>query len=54
MEKRKSEKGKMVQQQKLDAIMKFFSPRNKKSLVAMFDLQKSIVLAKLKLINKLK
>ena len=53
MDKRKSEKGKMVQQKKLDAIMKFFSVRNKKSLVSMFDLQKSIVLAKLKLINKL-
>lgn len=53
MEKRKSEKGRMVQQQKLDEIMKFFSTRNKKSLVSMFDLQKNIVLAKLKLINKL-
>ena len=53
MDKRKSEKGKMVQQQKLDDILKFFSARNKKSLISMFDLQKSIVLAKLKLINKL-
>lgn len=53
MDKRKSEKGKMVQQKKLDEILKFFSTRNKKSLVSMFDLQKSIVLAKLKLINKL-
>lgn len=53
MEKRKSEKGKMVQQKKLDEVMKFFSTRNKKSLVNMFDLQKNIVLAKLKLINKL-
>jgi len=53
MEKRKSEKGRMVQQQKLDEIMKFFSTRNKKSLVNMFDLQKNIVFAKLKLINKL-
>jgi len=33
--------------------MKFFSTKNQKNLVAMFDLQKSIVLAKLKLINKL-
>lgn len=53
MDKRKTEKGKMVQQKKLDEIMKFFSPRNKKSLVAIFDLQKNLVLAKLKLINKL-
>jgi len=53
MDKRSTEKGKMVQQQKLNEIMKFFSPKNKKSLVNMFDLQKNIVLAKLKLINKL-
>ena len=53
MDKRSTEKGKMVQKQKLDELMKFFSPRNKKSLVQMFDLQKSLVLAKLKLINKL-
>ena len=53
MDKRSTEKGKMVQQQKLDEIMKFFSPRNKKSLVSIFDFQKNLVLAKLKLINKL-
>jgi len=53
MDKRSTEKGKMVQQQKLNEIMKFFSPKNKKSLVNMFDLQKNIVFAKLKLINKL-
>jgi hypothetical protein len=53
IEKRKSEKGKATQQQKLDDILTFFSNKNKKSLVNMFDLQKNIVLAKLKLINKL-
>ena len=53
IDKRKSEKGKKTQQDKLDVIMKFFSTTNKKSLINMFDLQKSIVLAKLKLINKL-
>ncbi|MDC6463729.1 hypothetical protein PQZ07_00355 [bacterium] len=53
MDKRKTEKGKKTQQDKLDVIMKFFSATNKKSLINMFDLQKSIVLAKLKLINKL-
>jgi hypothetical protein len=53
MDKRKSEKGRMVQQAKLDEIMKFFSTKNKKSLINMFELQKNIVLAKLKLINKL-
>ena len=53
MDKRKTEKGKKTQQDKLDVIMTFFSNTNKKSLIKMFDLQKSIVLAKLKLINKL-
>ena len=52
-DKRSTEKGKATQQKKLDDIMKFFSPRNKKNLLMMFDLQKNIVLAKLKLINKL-
>jgi hypothetical protein len=52
-DKRSSEKGKATQQKKLDDLMKFFSTKNQKNLVAMFDLQKSIVLAKLKLINKL-
>lgn len=50
---RKTAKGKKVQQDKLDDILKFFSPSNKKSLENMFKLQKAIVLAKLKLINKL-
>ena len=49
--KRKSEKGKTAQQKKLDDVLQFFSPQNKVSLQMMFDLQKSIVLAKLKIIN---
>ena len=53
MDKRKTDKGKKTQQDKLDVIMTFFSDDNKKSLIKMFDLQKTIVLAKLKLINKL-
>lgn len=53
MAKRSTARGKKTQQDKLDEIMKFFSPTNKKSLVNMFELQKSIVLAKMKLINKL-
>ena len=53
MDKRKTDKGKKTQQDKLDVLMKFFSNTNKKSLIKMFDLQKTIVLAKLKLINKL-
>ena len=51
IDKRKTEKGKSVQQKKLDEILKFFSSQNKISLQMMFDLQKSIVLAKLKIIN---
>lgn len=48
---RKTEKGKTAQQKKLDTILNFFSPQNRKSLEQMFELQKVIVLAKLKLIN---
>ena len=51
--KRKTEKGKSAQQKKLDDILSFFSPKNKSSLKYMFDLQKVIVLAKLRLINSL-
>ena len=51
IDKRKSEKGKTAQQKKLDDILKFFSSQNKISLQMMFELQKSIVLAKLKIIN---
>jgi hypothetical protein len=53
MAKRSSARGKKTQQDKLDAIMKFFSATNKTNLIKMFELQKVIVLAKLKLINKL-
>ena len=53
IDKRKTEKGKSAQQKKLDEILTFFSPQNKASLKKMFDLQKVIVLAKLKLINSL-
>jgi len=50
---RKTDKGKAAQQKKLDEVLSFFSPQNKNSLKKMFDLQKMIVLAKLKLINSL-
>jgi len=50
---RKTEKGKSAQQKKLDTILSFFSQKNKQSLIQMFELQKVIVLAKLKLINTL-
>lgn len=53
IDKRKTEKGKGAQQDKLNALLKFFSAENKVSLVRMFQLQKLIVLAKLKLINSL-
>ena len=53
IDKRKSDKGKAAQQKKLDDILSFFSVKNKTSLKYMFDLQKVIVLAKLKLINSL-
>lgn len=53
MEKRSTEKGKATQRKKLEELLTFFSPENKKNLVDMFKLQKLIVLAKLKLINKL-
>ncbi len=51
IDKRKTEKGKAGQQKKLDEFLKFFSPQNKISLQMMFELQKSIILAKLKIIN---
>ena len=51
--KRKSEKGKKVQQQKLNLLLKFFSKGNTAALIQMFELQKKIVLAKLILINRM-
>lgn len=51
IDKRTTEKGKSAQQKKLDDILQFFSPDNKDSLQNIFEMQKSIVLAKLKLIN---
>ena len=53
IDSRKSERGKQTQISKRDDILKFFSASNRASLIKMIDLQKSIVLAKLKLINKL-
>ena len=53
IDKRKTEKGKSAQQKKLDDILSFFSAKNRTSLKYMFDLQKAIVLAKLRLINSL-
>ena len=49
--KRSTEKGKAAQQKKMDEFLQFFSAENKKSLQNVFELQKCIVVAKLKLIN---
>ena len=53
IDKRTTEKGKNAQVAKLNEILSFFSTSNKNSLKKMFELQKVIVLAKLKLINTL-
>ena len=53
MDKRTTEAGKATQKKKLDELLSFFSTKNKKSLENVFELQKVIVLAKLKLINTL-
>ena len=50
-DKLKTEKGKSGKYAKRDELLKFFSSQNKNSLKLMFDLQKMLVLAKLKLIN---
>lgn len=53
IDKRTTDKGKQAQIQKRDELMKFFSPQNKNSLKYLFDLQQAIIVAKLKIINKL-
>lgn len=53
IDSRKTMAGKSTQQKKLDELLAFFSEKNKAGLKNMFDLQKVIVLAKLKLINSL-
>ena len=49
--KLKTQKGKDRKKSALEKELEFFSPNNKASLKKIFDLQKVIVLAKLKLIN---
>ncbi len=51
IDKRSTEKGKASQIAKRNEILKFFSKRNKTNLKKIFDLQKLIILVKLKLIN---
>lgn len=53
IDSRKTPAGKATVSKKLEELLNFFSEENKASLVKMFDLQKVIVLAKLKLINTL-
>jgi hypothetical protein len=50
-DKRSTEKGKATQYQKRQELLSFFSTGNKKALERVFELQRVIVLAKLKLIN---
>jgi len=53
IDSRKTASGKASVNKKLGTILSFFSKENEESLIRMFDLQKIIVLAKLKLINSL-
>jgi hypothetical protein len=53
IDKLKTEKGKSGKAKARDEQLSFFSAENKASLIMMFELQKVIVLAKLKLINTL-
>ena len=53
IDNRKSDRGKATQKAKLDELLSFFGEENKANLIRMFELQKLIVIVKLKLINKL-
>lgn len=53
IDKRKTQRGKDTQIKKRDEFLSFFSSSNRVNLKRIFDLQKLIVLAKLKLINSL-
>jgi len=53
IDSKKSERGKETWRQKYADEMVFFSAKNRENLVKMFELQKLIVLVKLKLINSL-
>ena len=53
IDKRTTERGRMTQIGKLNEFLAFFSPKNKTSLKKIFDLQKMLILAKLKIINTL-
>lgn len=53
IDKLKSDKGKASKTAQRDAVLSFFSPRNKANLINFFELQKSLIVAKLIIINKL-
>lgn len=53
IDSRKSERGKTAQSKKRDEILKFFSPRNRRSIENMFELQAMMRMAKLIFIRKL-
>lgn len=53
IDKRSTPAGKKKQEEARDAMLKFFSPRNKANLKLIFDLQNAIVDGKQKIINKL-
>lgn len=50
---RKTESGKSAQRQKMQELLKFFSPQNKENIKLMFDLQQALISAKLLIISKL-
>jgi hypothetical protein len=51
IDKRTTERGKAAQSKALNDVLQFFSPSNRKSIEKIFELQKLIVVAKLKIIN---
>jgi len=51
IDKKKTDAGRATQRGKMNDLLKFFSKQNKVNLKKIFDLQKLLVLAKLKLIN---
>ena len=53
IDKRSSQKGKGVQIQKRDELLKFFDKKNLKNLQLIFDLQNFVITSKLIIINKL-
>ena len=53
IDKLKSDKGKANKTAQRDAVLSFFSPKNKANLINFFELQKSLIVAKLIIINKL-